>query len=297
MVIMIHQKRSQKILTVLLLLVAIPQALSMPLLNIEAEQIESRVIETPERHKIFIGRLKKIANTLSPEDALTVVGQYSAQTYRVQPDINLDEVIEALADNVQKNLTPIYQCRGRGCGSSNEWANAVFGVPELYGPEETQYYWVGQSKSREDYVLIYASQRSNKPVFLQIDRIQGAGGGVITELLENLEAQGVVRLALAQVQGNPSAFAEAISRWCKGRDGAVLALVVSDQGSGSETSDLGLSETSRLAGDILDRIDDYVTDVSESTTQGHCIKQSYGFGALAPVVGAPNPRIDLVLLP
>ena len=120
---------------------------------------------------------------------------------------------------------------------------------------------------------------------------------MITELLENLEAQGVVRLALAQVQGNASAFAEAISRWCKGSDGAVLALVVSDQGSGSETSDSGLSETSRLAGDILDRINDYVTDVSESTTQGHCIKQSYGFGALAPVVGAPNPRIDLVLLP
>ena len=129
---------------------------------LEAELVSERVADRAVRHRIYLGRLKKIGNTLAPEDQIEVNGERSSQLYRADSGYDIDDVTQALAAELSLGFEKIYQCQGRRCGSSNEWANAVFQEPKLYGPEETQFYWVGRAPHGE-YGLIYASQRSNKP--------------------------------------------------------------------------------------------------------------------------------------
>lgn len=73
--------------------------------------------------------------------------------------------------------TPLYQCQSRGCGSSNAWANKVFGFSNLYGPDRGQYYGVYQlPSSRAEvsrFIVLYAITRGNGKVYLHNEFIDG----------------------------------------------------------------------------------------------------------------------------
>ncbi|MDX9873640.1 MAG: DUF4892 domain-containing protein [Spongiibacteraceae bacterium] len=67
----------------------------------------------------------------------------------------------------------LYGCRGRACGPSNQWANAVFDNRELYGLDGAQ--WFDALELTEDghhyAVAIYSVERGNRRVYSHLDII------------------------------------------------------------------------------------------------------------------------------
>ena len=183
-------------------------------LDIASEVVEVSQAGPVERHKIFLSRLKKISNSLSRDEYQMVQGVLQGQTYKADDDATLEEVMASLDRAVDEGYERLFECVGRGCGSSNEWANAVFGQPKLYGPESTQFYWVGKAVQSQTYWLVYGSKRSNKAVHYRVESVVSAAPSLKSRLFAAFSELGYLRLAWSDVVGSEVELAEALDLWC-----------------------------------------------------------------------------------
>ncbi len=265
-------------------------------LDIASEVVEVSQAGPVERHKIFLSRLKKISNSLSRDEYQMVQGVLQGQTYKADDDATLEEVMASLDRAVDEGYERLFECVGRGCGSSNEWANAVFGQPKLYGPESTQFYWVGKAVQSQTYWLVYGSKRSNKAVHYRVESVVSAAPSLKSRLFAALSELGYLRLAWSDVVGSEVELAEALDLWCgQQRTGGVaqdkarqIALAVTG-GDVNLTPSAGVDATERLASELL-------TTLAAKPGLG-CQMSAFGLGRLSPIEGLPNERLDLILLP
>ena len=265
-------------------------------LDIASEVVEVSQAGPVERHKIFLSRLKKISNSLSRDEYQMVQGVLQGQTYKADDDATLEEVMASLDRAVDEGYERLFECVGRGCGSSNEWANAVFGQPKLYGPESTQFYWVGKAVQSQTYWLVYGSKRSNKAVHYRVESVVSAAPSLKSRLFAAFSELGYLRLAWSDVVGSEVELAEALDLWCgQQRIGGVaqdkarqIALAVTG-GDVNLTPSAGVDATERLASELL-------TTLAAKPGLG-CQMSAFGLGRLSPIEGLPNERLDLILLP
>ncbi|MCH9820097.1 MAG: DUF4892 domain-containing protein [Gammaproteobacteria bacterium] len=265
-------------------------------LDIASEVVEVSQAGPVERHKIFLSRLKKISNSLSRDEYQMVQGVLQGQTYKADDDATLEEVMASLDRAVDEGYERLFECVGRGCGSSNEWANAVFGQPKLYGPESTQFYWVGKAVQSQTYWLVYGSKRSNKAVHYRVESVVSAAPSLKSRLFAAFSELGYLRLAWSDVVGSEVELAEALDLWCgQQRIGGVaqdkarqIALAVTG-GDVNLTPSAGVDATERLASELL-------TTLAAKPGLG-CQMSAFGLGRLAPIEGLPSERLDLILLP
>ena len=265
-------------------------------LDIASEVVEVSQAGPVERHKIFLSRLKKISNSLSRDEYQLVQGVLQGQTYKADDDATLEEVMASLDRAVDEGYERLFECVGRGCGSSNEWANAVFGQPKLYGPESTQFYWVGKAVQSQTYWLVYGSKRSNKAVHYRVESVVSAAPSLKSRLFAAFSELGYLRLAWSDVVGSEVELAEALDLWCgQQRIGGVaqdkarqIALAVTG-GDVNLTPSAGVDATERLASELL-------TTLAAKPGLG-CQMSAFGLGRLSPIEGLPSERLDLILLP
>ena len=265
-------------------------------LDIASEVVEVSQAGPVERHKIFLSRLKKISNSLSRDEYQMVQGVLQGQTYKADDDATLEEVMASLDRAVDEGYERLFECVGRGCGSSNEWANAVFGQPKLYGPESTQFYWVGKAVQSQTYWLVYGSKRSNKAVHYRVESVVSAAPSLKSRLFAAFSELGYLRLAWSDVVGSEVELAEALDLWCgQQRIGGVaqdkarqIALAVTG-GDVNLTPSAGVDASERLASEML-------TTLAAKPGLG-CQMSAFGLGRLSPIEGLPSERLDLILLP
>ena len=265
-------------------------------LDIASEVVEVSQAGPVERHKIFLSRLKKISNSLSRDEYQMVQGVLQGQTYKADDDATLEEVMASLDRAVDEGYERLFECVDRGCGSSNEWANAVFGQPKLYGPESTQFYWVGKAVQSQTYWLVYGSKRSNKAVHYRVESVVSAAPSLKSRLFAAFSELGYLRLAWSDVVGSEVELAEALDLWCgQQRIGGVaqdkarqIALAVTG-GDVNLTPSAGVDATERLASELL-------TTLAAKPGLG-CQMSAFGLGRLSPIEGLPSERLDLILLP
>jgi len=68
----------------------------------------------------------------------------------------------------EREATILFRCDGRSCGSSNVWANRVFGESRLYGRDDEQAYIVSawlDTQNRVQLNTLYIVQRGNRQVY------------------------------------------------------------------------------------------------------------------------------------
>jgi hypothetical protein len=155
---------------------------------------------TPE-YLLMLSELKKANNVVVADKRKALDGQLTRITYRIpdshQPADAFEHFRRQLRDNGAEVL---FQCEGRDCGSSHYWANDFFGIAELYGLDRTQFYMAARLGS--DHLALYAVQRGNRRVYLQLDVVSATGG---SELVQQLKVQGYATLPF-----DPAAPLEAV---------------------------------------------------------------------------------------
>jgi hypothetical protein len=166
----------------------------------------------------------------------------------------------------------------------------------LYGPESTQFYWVGKAVQSQTYWLVYGSKRSNKAVHYRVESVVSAAPSLKSRLFAAFSELGYLRLAWSDVVGSEVELAEALDLWCgQQRTGGVaqdkarqIALAVTG-GDVNLTPSAGVDATERLASELL-------TTLAAKPGLG-CQMSTFGLGRLSPIEGLPNERLDLILLP
>ncbi|WP_207063132.1 DUF4892 domain-containing protein [Motiliproteus sp. SC1-56] len=125
-------------------------------------------------YRLALGPMRKINGVISPERERYVEGMLTRITYRIPAGHTSKEAFDYLFRSLAlKPDQVLYQCAGRDCGPSNQWANAQLGIARLYGIDREQFYLLAQLEGeRAGYLVAYAIRRGNRRVYLQVDHVR-----------------------------------------------------------------------------------------------------------------------------
>lgn len=121
---------------------------------------------------------KTVNGVMDIEYSERLGGQLTRITYRA-PD---GEDSKKIFGHFRSQLTSLshellFECHGRECGSSNQWANRIFGIAKLYGPQRYQHYLAAQINTDNGpvFMVLYSIKRGNKRVYTQLDLLTPDG--------------------------------------------------------------------------------------------------------------------------
>jgi len=150
---------------------------------------DSRVAETTtstvHRYRLVLSELKRNQAETFGEKEVRLKGELTRTLYELPSGISLSEVAEYFRQQ-QGAERVLYQCQGIDCGSSNFWANEVFGIGRLVSRDKEQAYLATtttmQGKNR--LTVVYISMRGGRQPKVLVDELITADSlisGAVTE--------------------------------------------------------------------------------------------------------------------
>lgn len=134
---------------------------------------ESR--KTVDDYRLTLGSLKKANTQWIAEREQRLSGELSRKTLELESAYTAEEVFNFYRQQLTKlKGRELFSCQGRNCGSSNSWANNRFGIQQLYGLDQFQWYAAFEVPSVNNgsvYVALYAVTRGNRRSYMQIDQL------------------------------------------------------------------------------------------------------------------------------
>lgn len=253
-----------------------------------SEVVEFERDENVTSRQVILGRLKSVNNALQPEASRFVRGTRTAITYRINGERRTAVVLEFLKKQVVDQGEILFECEGRGCGSSNAWANAIFDRAVLYGPEEFQHYILAQMSGDETYyVAVYIAKRGTGEVYTHLDIVSSRIADEVadaTTINAALRSRGKYILPWHADEDMIVAVADAL----KGAPAHQIAIVGHDKTDAGEDVRDAMQRTGERAAELRQEIISLGVDESRI--------ESYGVGPLAPIDNQPRSRFELVLL-
>ncbi|MDF2182931.1 DUF4892 domain-containing protein [Neptuniibacter sp. CAU 1671] len=125
-------------------------------------------------YRFILGGLEKVNGVVRPEKEERIKGQLTRITYRIPDNHLAAEAFAFYLDQIKTlGAEVLFQCQGRACGSSNQWANDIFGYFRLYGPDAEQSF--AAAKAGERYISLYSITRGNKRVYTHLEVVEAPG--------------------------------------------------------------------------------------------------------------------------
>ena len=127
----------------------------------------------------------KIDGRWITQKSMTASGRLSQKTSQLKDRTSLDQAWFSLLQQLnqpEKNIQLLYQCSGRDCGSSNAWANEIFGVKQLYGLDSKQHYaaLIESLENGQRIYRLYGVERGNKRQYIQVDILNSNARSQVT---------------------------------------------------------------------------------------------------------------------
>jgi hypothetical protein len=141
-------------------------------------------------HWLILGAIERIKGEVKPEAQERVSGKVQSWLWQIPAGHSSEEAFAQIKSQVDADGTTLFECKGRSCGLSNDYANQVFQHSILYGRDSNQHYWLGVDGLKKNTLwLVYSIQRSNKRVYVYVERItlDKSEGGVFDSYIERGE--------------------------------------------------------------------------------------------------------------
>lgn len=146
------------------------------------------------RYQLALGAIERIDGRWQPESSRSFQGDLRQRTLEFDADKSVDSLFKRYQLLLeQQGAQLLFECRGRDCGRSNNWANGFFRVPQLYGREDSQRLlslWL-PGKQGQSYITLYMVRRGNDRIYLQQDQLRVSSAEVMAPVpsQQQLEAQ------------------------------------------------------------------------------------------------------------
>ena len=121
-------------------------------------------------YQIGLSALQKVRGSWQFKKSIRRSGLVLSQTWQVDGGYDSKEISEMIAMWIgdKSGSKVLFQCKGRSCGSSSQWASRIFERRLLYGRDDTQRYAVYQFSDLPDFwLIVYSSARSNNRQYVQ----------------------------------------------------------------------------------------------------------------------------------
>lgn len=261
-------------------------------------------------YNLPLGRMQRAAGTVAPSRAERFQGHLRRITYEIPGGFLADEVYRFYREQLlSQGQQALFSCQGRGCGSSNFWANDVFGNRILYGPEVNQFYLASTYQGMRGqeqvngYAALYVVTRANRRMYAHIDFLE-LPAQVAAEQREALNTtpqaleqrlareRAVVITDLGFDDNDELVNADGIELIVDvlSRD-ALLEVYIVGHLQGSDSLSELQARSAQRAQAVVDRVAASGIDADRM--------QAHGLGPLAPVCrpGPCSQRIEMVLRP
>lgn len=118
-----------------------------------------------------LGALQKVRGLWRHKHSESISGELRRVTWQVDPGYTAAEGFAWLSGEVPDSATLLFECAGRECGSSAQWASRVFEERLLYGHDDRQLYavWRYEDEDGTWSIVLYASDRANRRHYLHLD--------------------------------------------------------------------------------------------------------------------------------
>ena len=123
--------------------------------------------------EIGLDALQKRLGHWGFENSIRVSANLQEATYQIVDGYSAAESLQQHVQNftTEYGVTTLFQCEGRDCGRSVQWANRVFEERLLYGQDNDQTYWVGKTDSDDPAVYVaYSAYRTESRQYLVLQR-------------------------------------------------------------------------------------------------------------------------------
>lgn len=129
-------------------------------------------VQTDE-YVLALGSYKKVSGSWRLDRQQRLGGSLDRYTLELPEGHSAENGFDFYLDQLQSfNFRELFHCKSRDCGTSNSWANNHFKILQLYGLDQFQFYGAYEITTADDkpfYVSLYAVQRGNKRVYIQVD--------------------------------------------------------------------------------------------------------------------------------
>lgn len=126
-----------------------------------------------DEYLLALGSYKKIAGSWRVDRQQRLSGGLARYTLELPEGHSANNGFDFYLDQLRNySIRELFHCKGRDCGTSNSWANNHFKNQLLYGLDQFQQYGAYEVTTADEipfYVAVYAVQRGNKRVYLQLD--------------------------------------------------------------------------------------------------------------------------------
>jgi hypothetical protein len=130
-------------------------------------------------YSLALGRMQRAAGRVAPSQYERFQGYLRRITYEIPDGFTAQETFNHFRNQLLgPNQRELFNCQGRDCGSSNFWANDLFGNRILFGPENGQFYMAStyQGELQQDavngYAALYVVTRANRRLYAHIDFLE-----------------------------------------------------------------------------------------------------------------------------
>ena len=148
-------------------------AANLPVQNYHNARVIFQSNSETDEYVLALSSYKKIAGSWRVDRQQRLGGNLARYTLELPEGHSADNGFDFYLDQLQNfNFRELFHCKSRNCGTSNSWANNHFKIQLLYGLDQFQQYGAYEVTTADDkpfYVALYAVQRGNKRVYLQLD--------------------------------------------------------------------------------------------------------------------------------
>lgn len=145
----------------------------LPLQNYHNARVMFQSGGETDDYVLALGSYKKIAGSWRVDRQQRLSGELARYTLELPEGHSANNGFDFYLDQLQNfNFRELFHCKSRDCGTSNSWANNHFKIQQLYGLDQFQQYGayeVTTADAKPFYVALYAVQRGNKRVVMQVD--------------------------------------------------------------------------------------------------------------------------------
>jgi outer membrane protein OmpA-like peptidoglycan-associated protein len=130
-------------------------------------------------YSLALGRMQRVTGRVAPSQSERFQGDLHRITYEIPDGFGAQEVFNHFRNQLLgPGQQELFACQGRDCGSSNFWANDLFGNRILYGPESGQYYMASAyqrsvaGETINGYAALYVITRANRRMYAHLELLE-----------------------------------------------------------------------------------------------------------------------------
>lgn len=139
----------------------------------DSQSVRTQESDALETYEFILSPVETAARELQIDESLRLPAQLKRETWQLPGNATFAEIRDYLRQQLRAaGFVTLFECEGRDCGRSSLWANKIWNLALLYGPNTSQFYVAMHNEEIGVLAALYLVQRGNRRIYANLDLIR-----------------------------------------------------------------------------------------------------------------------------